>query len=417
MCPCTYFIKILFITETATYIACFYRQECLCYVNPHTMSTYQLYDFYSIDRPLTNEELKEVSQLSSRVEPTARRATFVYHYSDFRHNELTVLNDYFDMMLYTANWGTWQLAIKVPADVVSLRELRAYIFGDDDYGSHIEIIKKGDNIIIDLYKNEEDGGGWMDYEGTLDGMLGLREQILDGDYRLLYIAWLHLASQVEHDGYDDGDYYDEDEDGELTEPPVPDNLHKLGISLENFVDFWEIDPHLIEAATAKSASNTKSEDWESHLAKLKASQKDDILKLLLTNEAKAKQELKKHLRKFTDKPETNTQERRTLADIMDVRAKVHQKAAEAAEKAAQEAYRKKMEGIGKLESAMWKEVDYNASLKKSKGYDQAAEMLKDLQDYALYANKLVEFQKQLGSVLEVHKSVALRRRLQRNKVL
>ena len=65
----------------------------------------------------------------------------------------------------------------------------------------------------------------------------------------------------------------------------------------------------------------------------------------------------------------------------------------------------------------WKEVDYNASLKKSKGYDQAAEMLKDLQDYALYANKLVEFQKQLGSVLEVHKSVALRRRLQRNKVL
>lgn len=382
------------------------------------MSSYQLYDFYSIDRPLTNEELKEVSQLSSRVEPTARRATFLYHYSDFRHNELTVLEDYFDMMLYTANWGTWQLAIKVPADVVSIDDLRAYRFGGE-YDSHIDIVKKGDNIIIDLYKRVEEGGGWMEYEGTLDGMLGLREQILDGDYRSLYIAWLHLASQVEDfDGYDSDDDYDEDEDGVLTEPPVPDNLHKLGISLENFVEFWVIDEYLIEAAAKKSGSSiAKSEDMEAHLAKLKAKEKDDILKLLLTNEAKAKQELKKRLRSFSDKPKANEQERRTLADIMDVRAKVHEKAAEKAEKAAKEAHRLKMEDIGKREAAMWKEVDYNASLKKSKGYDQAAELLKDLQDYALYANKFVEFQKQLGGVLEIHKSVALRRRLQNNKVL
>jgi len=102
---------------------------------------------------------------------------------------------------------------------------------------------------------------------------------------------------------------------------------------------------------------------------------------------------------------------------MGVRAKVHQKATEVAEKAAQEAYREKMEDIGKRQTAMWKEVDYNASLKKSNGYDRAAETLRELKDYAVYMNKVVDFHQQLNGLLEVHKSVALRRRLQSNKVL
>lgn len=148
------------------------------------MSTYQHYDFYSIDRPLTDEDLSAVSNLSSRAEASSRRATFTYHYGDFKHREIEVLDDYFDMMLYSANWGTWQLMIKFPATLVPYRELLDYRCGDDDYGSHIEIIKKGDNIIIDFYQNiEEYEGGWMESEGLLDGMLSLREQILDGDYR------------------------------------------------------------------------------------------------------------------------------------------------------------------------------------------------------------------------------------------
>jgi len=65
------------------------------------MGTYQHYDFYSIDRPLTDEELSAVSNLSSRVEPTSRRATLTYHYSDFRHNEMEVLK--------IGEHGSWRL--------------------------------------------------------------------------------------------------------------------------------------------------------------------------------------------------------------------------------------------------------------------------------------------------------------------
>ncbi|CCI15973.1 hypothetical protein MICAF_170011 [Microcystis aeruginosa PCC 9807] len=42
------------------------------------MSEYQYYEFHAIDRPLTQEERAAISQLSSRVKPTATSASFTY---------------------------------------------------------------------------------------------------------------------------------------------------------------------------------------------------------------------------------------------------------------------------------------------------------------------------------------------------
>ncbi|MBD2621306.1 MAG: hypothetical protein PX481_04915 [Microcystis sp. M53603_WE2] len=42
------------------------------------MSEYQYYEFQAIDRPLTQEERAAISQLSSRVKPTATSASFTY---------------------------------------------------------------------------------------------------------------------------------------------------------------------------------------------------------------------------------------------------------------------------------------------------------------------------------------------------
>ena len=47
------------------------------------MSEYQYYEFQAIDRTLTQEERAAISQLSSRVKPTATSAIFTYSYGDF----------------------------------------------------------------------------------------------------------------------------------------------------------------------------------------------------------------------------------------------------------------------------------------------------------------------------------------------
>ncbi|MEM6765423.1 MAG: hypothetical protein AAF655_10870 [Bacteroidota bacterium] len=68
------------------------------------MSEYQYYDFYAIDKPLTQEQIAVISTFSSRTHPTPRRATFEYNYGDFSYNQEEVVSTYFDMML--AIWTT-----------------------------------------------------------------------------------------------------------------------------------------------------------------------------------------------------------------------------------------------------------------------------------------------------------------------
>jgi hypothetical protein len=87
------------------------------------MGEYQLHDFYSEDRVLGPEELDSIRSYSSRVEPTNRRASFVYHYGDFRYNPVNVLEKHFDIYLYVANWGTRQLMMKFPKELVSKADL------------------------------------------------------------------------------------------------------------------------------------------------------------------------------------------------------------------------------------------------------------------------------------------------------
>ena len=85
------------------------------------MSEYQYYEFQAIDRPLIKKEQDEIRRLSSRVQLTPNQAIFLYNFGDFRGNSEKVLTQYFDMMFYIANWGTWQLMFRLPKAIVDLR--------------------------------------------------------------------------------------------------------------------------------------------------------------------------------------------------------------------------------------------------------------------------------------------------------
>ena len=91
------------------------------------MSEYQYYEFLAIDRPLTPDEQQAVAQLSSRVDPHPRRAAFVYHWSDFPRRAVDVLAQYYDAMVYVANWGTRQLVFRFPKALIDPAQIEAFI--------------------------------------------------------------------------------------------------------------------------------------------------------------------------------------------------------------------------------------------------------------------------------------------------
>ena len=77
------------------------------------MSEYQYYDFYSADKPLSSEDRKEINSWSSRASVSRHQAIFTYNYSDLPVDEMQAVLNYFDGLLYYANWGTRQVVLKL----------------------------------------------------------------------------------------------------------------------------------------------------------------------------------------------------------------------------------------------------------------------------------------------------------------
>ena len=150
------------------------------------MSEYQYYEFQAIDRPLTKKEQDEIRKLSSRVQLTPNQAIFLYNYGDFRGDPEKVLTQYFDMMFYIANWGTWQLMFRFPKAIVAPNWFQPY-----DLPDTVTISTTSKYIILDIQITEEEGiGGWIEGEVWMPRLLPLRDELLNGDLRLLYLVWL-----------------------------------------------------------------------------------------------------------------------------------------------------------------------------------------------------------------------------------
>lgn len=138
------------------------------------MSEYQYYEFQTIDRPLTAEQQAALRKLSKRVELSATRAAFNYAYGGSIGEPLHVLEQHFDALLYIANWGSKQLAFRLPRGSIESAQLEPYLLGDEEsYVGDLQVTRQ--HLILNLETREEEGFGWIEGEGLLDPLIPLRE--------------------------------------------------------------------------------------------------------------------------------------------------------------------------------------------------------------------------------------------------
>src|SRR6266498_3387253 len=202
------------------------------------MSEYQYYEWQTIDRPLTAREQMDVDGLSSHMDTvTSTQAIITYSWGDFKHNPKQVLSRYFDAFLYDSNFGMRKLMFRLPKDLVDTELFQPYLIEDC-----VMLEEHGKYYVLHIEINDEENSlEWVESEGILSKLTPLREQLLQGDMRMLYLAWLRMISLNDPEEYEDG-----------PEPPVPPGLKKLNASLQAFTVFLEIDPHLISAAAQTS---------------------------------------------------------------------------------------------------------------------------------------------------------------------
>ena len=365
------------------------------------MSTYQYYEFQAIDRPLTPEEQEAVAQLSSRVHPDPRRAVFVYHWSSFRGRAEDILARYYDAMLYVANWGTKQLMFRFPRSAIDLGEVQAYCrprYVDE----FISFSTVGEHAILGITFREEEGYDWIEGEGRLDALLPLRDDILRGDYRALYQAWLKTLEV-------------EDILHSVVEPPVPTGLRELTPALLRFVELFEIDELLVKVAAEASAEREAvSDDWLGQaIATLSRNESDAFLLRLAQGEPHLGLALKKRLRALAGgsvEEQASRAPRRTVGQLL---AQAEQGREEAERRRAEEAERKRiaeLEAMAEREAESWQEVDALIGRKTGSAYEDAVQLLRRLRDLAEYKGRAMDFQ---GRVREIRERYSRRSALMR----
>lgn len=147
------------------------------------MSEYQYYEFRKIDSSLSDRAMEEISALSSRAHVSRNSASFTYHYGDFPADPIKVLMRHFDALFYMANWGSRRLAFRFPVSAIDWKAFQRFALGET-----ISIEQKNVHVIVDLWFEDEGLHEWVDGEGTLDRILGLYDDLLDADYRPLFLS-------------------------------------------------------------------------------------------------------------------------------------------------------------------------------------------------------------------------------------
>src|SRR5882724_2169918 len=150
------------------------------------LSEYQYYEFQAIDRPLDDADRRALRALSTRARITATSFTNSYEWGDFKGSPGELMERWFDLHLYLANWGTRRLMIRLPKRLID----RRFIAGVMDSVDCATVRASGENLIIDMVREEVEAEDYEEGPGLLAAMAPLRADVLAGDLRLFYLLWL-----------------------------------------------------------------------------------------------------------------------------------------------------------------------------------------------------------------------------------
>jgi hypothetical protein len=366
------------------------------------MSEYQYYEFLAIDRPLTSEEMADLRALSTRANITPVSFTNEYNWGDFKGNPDKLMERFFDAHVYVANWMTAIFKVRLPIDALAKETVEAMSV------SYIMDFKATETHWIITWSLEEsenyDRFGMEDGRGWMARLAPLRDELLRGDIRSLYIGWLAAVT---------GEMMDDDE----MEPLSINGLGGLTSAQQALAEFLEVDHDLLAGAGMGSPlavdeeiSQKEIDEWIDGLPRgeVKA-----ILKQLL--ECKGQQAERTLKNRFAvwrrglrgDRIEAS---RRTVGELREnagvaekirlEQKKREQKRLEIERRKEREAY---LKNLSKDFPRMWKSVQHTVERGSGLAYDEACRTLVDISEaYTLHANRK-HFQQELKKFMDAHR--------------
>ncbi len=363
------------------------------------MSEYQYYEFQAIDRPLGEADRQALRDLSTRARITATSFTNSYEWGSFKGDPAKLMDRWFDLHLYMANWGSRHLMMKFPARLIDRRRLDAFLEEVDC----VRLRVVGANLILNIARDELEFDDWDDGSGWLAALAPLRAEALAGDLRLFYLLWL---TAVEADAI-------------AADKPEPmPGVGPMTGALEAFANFFAIDPDLVQAAAERSAATSSdgrsSDAARQAIAAMPDAMKTGMLVRLFDCDPHVGAELRAMVRKDQE-PEAGASPNapRTVGELRArARAIRHSRKLAEADKAVEERRRQaeavekarqtRLESIRRRGESVWREVEDDIERRNSAGYDRATTLLSDLRALAEQQGTIEAFLRRLLAIRERH---------------
>ncbi|UYM16372.1 hypothetical protein [Endozoicomonas euniceicola] len=361
------------------------------------MSEYQYYEFVTVDRQLSHDEMDQLRSISTRADISSTRFCNTYSYGDLKAEPERMLLDYFDAFVYVSNFAFQRFIIKLPKECFSADFLNPYFPGD---GYQCAVKSKKNHWLLEFtYSNENgyDDDGWVDGEGWMGRLLSIRNELIKGDYRSLYLAWL---AEVEHLDRIDALPVN------LLEPSVPAGLGQLTSSQSALCEFLKLPAHIVEAAARGTTDTDTPElgelvsEWLAHQT---AEQCQNTLRELLLDETgvvRTKQ-IATIVQSHNDSLASEPSQPRTVTDLKHDAKAIRQKMVEAERLKKQKALEKQIEEVAAREPAYWNRLEELFEKRGSYSvYDEIREKARSLKQVAQSKNRLADFEHRICLIRE-----------------
>lgn len=358
------------------------------------MSEYQYYEFLALDRSLTSDERTRLRRISSRAEITSTRFQNEYEYGDLKADPLKLLAAHFDVFFYHGFRSTLRFAVRLPG--CDSRELEPFLGGES-----LGVVRAEGGLLLDLCLHDRQFN-WESVEGGAARLAPLREALLKGDTRWLYLAWL---ADLELRGEDE------------LEPPLPVGLQELDEPLKTLAALCALDRDLLAAAVEASPpldvgradEEASAREWATALP---ARARRDMLVSFLLGRNEARDLFQRWLRLWK-RPQA-TAPRRTVGTLLERaeeirRERLRREADESRRRrTAQEAREREaralhLESVASQEERVWAEVAEQIALRKPQGYDKAVHRLRDLGEVLQAQGRTEEFARRVGELRQLHR--------------
>ena len=159
------------------------------------MSEFQYYEFVAIDSPLNLAAQKKLREITSRATITATRLVNTYEWGEFKGDPHALVTRYFDAFLYYASWGTRHLMLRVPVAKLDRKLVLQYCAPlpvKSRGGSSVATVSTNKtHHVLSWWSEDDSAEDQEEFESSaLAALTPIRNELMSGDYRALYLSWL-----------------------------------------------------------------------------------------------------------------------------------------------------------------------------------------------------------------------------------